>query len=113
MRQGERLPAPTSVDVNVRAGTVTLGSVPAEPEPLKVLPRCESLPRPVTADVMQADTGVVDAANAESQQQRVVPAGGENLTALAAADVADGETKKAGPAPWRPKVRSGPIWNER
>lgn len=115
MRQDERLPAPTAVDVSVRAETRTRDSFSAGPEQAKVLPRDgESLPRPVTVDVIHTDTGVVDSAPAESEQQSVLPADGENSPVLAAVDVADGESGKvdSAPTPWRPRVRSGAIWND-
>ena len=100
MRQGERLPAPTAVDVSVHAGTGTLASVPVAPETAKVLAiDGESMPSPATVTVLPADTGVVDSVPAKLGQKEVVP-----LAAPADADVA--------PAPWRPR-RSGPIWSKR
>lgn len=93
MRQGECLPAPTAVDVTVRAETGTRDSVPVAPETAKVLAiDGESMPGPVTADVIHADTGVADSARAESEQQSVLAADGENSAALDAVDVARGES---------------------
>jgi hypothetical protein len=102
MRQGECLPAPTAVDVTVRAETGTLDSVPVAPETAKVLAiDGEDMPSPATANVIPADTGIVASAAAESEQQSVPPADGE-----------DG-TEESAPSAWSPKAPSRPIWNER
>ena len=137
MRQGERLPAPTAVDVSVHAETGTLASVPVAPETAKVLAiDGESMPSPATVTVLPADTGVVDSVPAELGQKEVVLADDENSAAVAGLEsvndepgVVDSAPPELGqkevlplaapadvdvaPAPWRPRVRSGPIWNNR
>ena len=92
--------------VNDKAGA--MDSVTSELEQEKVLPNDGvSLPRPVTEDDLHDDAGVVDSAPAELGQKEVMPV-------AASAVVSDGASgEKTAPAPWRPRVRLGPIWNDR
>lgn len=98
MRLGERLPAPTAVDVSIRAEAGPPGSVPVGSEPAKVLPRDgEALPRSVTADNTHANTGAKDSPPAEVEQPTVFPHDGEDFEV--AVDGAEGENLLADSPP--------------
>jgi len=113
MRQGERLPAPTAVDLSIPMETARLNSVPAASEQTKVVPiEGESLT--VTLDGLHAETGFEDSAPAKSEPERVLSAEGENFAPPSAVDVTAGKTRivDSAPTPWRPRTQPKAIWHD-
>lgn len=100
MRLGERLPAPTAVDVSIRAEAGLPGAVTLGPESAEVLPRDgEALPRSVTADDTHANTGAKDSHPEDTEQHRVLPDQGKDFEVAAVVDAAEGDTLLAVPPP--------------
>jgi hypothetical protein len=78
MRQGERLPAPATVDVSVHDDTGVVGSTSAGGEQEVPLVDGESLPALVTADASApAETETVGSARAAREQPSAPPGAGE------------------------------------
>lgn len=128
MRQGERLPAPTAVDVSVRLKTETPESVPVEAQQEKeVLSRDgESLPTPDTTDIIHAkdiihaNAEAAESTLAEAEQERILPAGGEDSSGLSSVDRGNDETgvveaaPVAPPVSWKPRaIGAEGMWNKR
>lgn len=113
MRLGERLPAPTALDVSLRAETGTQAAVLTARKPVKPAPRNHaSSPAPVAVDVHGHDDNA-ESAPAESESQKVLPTEQEN--SAAPDPVAADQTAKTSSAraPWKPRTPTGPIWNRR
>jgi len=114
MRGGERLPAPAAVDVTLCAENGTIESASVAPAKTEVLPSDgASLPEPVIVDHHPDPAAKVALVDSERQ---TVPPTDEQIPArratLPVADV-DRGTVNQPPQPWRPTVRSGPIWSQK
>jgi hypothetical protein len=111
-RDGERKPTRTTTNVSARHERATPISVPAAPAPAKVSPSDgEGLSGTPAVDSSHA--GENGAARTDFEQQDVPAANAENLArpAVNVADIGSLSVNKP-PAPWRPPVKSGPIWNK-
>jgi hypothetical protein len=97
MRHGERLPAPASIEINVRADTETRDSTAAGRRECRVTSTLqETLPRPLP-EANRADEAPDDAAPAAS--------------ASSPSDSVDRERNSAPDALWQ-KARPKPIWSQ-
>jgi hypothetical protein len=111
-RDGERKPTCTTANVSARHERATPISVPAAPAPAKV-PPSDSAGLSETLMVDGSEAGKDVAARTDCEHQNVPAAAEENLArpAVNVADVGSGSVSKP-PAPWRPPVKSGPIWRQ-
>jgi hypothetical protein len=112
MRKAERKPTRTTANVSARHEHATPTSLPAAPAPAKVSPSDgEGLSGTPAVDSSHA--GENGAARTDFEQQDVPAANAENLArpAVNVADIGSLSVNKP-PAPWRPPVKSGPIWNK-
>ncbi len=114
MRLGESVPAPTAVDVSVRAETGTHRSLLGKRKPAKAAPQNHHILSALVVDINSPDDKEVSAA-AKSEHEKDLPADQKNSAALAPVVVADDLTATAEPAvaPWNPSSPSGPIWSRR
>jgi hypothetical protein len=114
IRHGERLPAPTAVDLSFPAGVERRASkleVPGESNSQRTLG--ESLSRPIPVDVTHADDKDVDAVPAQSQEHKLAYADGENFVFPGLVDVTNKPEKREAAlnALWQ-KARPRPIWSQ-
>jgi len=113
MRQSERMPAPAAIDVSSTSRIATANVAPTSPEqqPKTILSDDESLPKPVTVDVIDAGSEVVASAAADLDQEKTPPADDENFTAVAGITPVNLGSAPAGQAgQWSSTPPSGPLW---
>jgi len=77
------------VDVSVHAVARESAHAPSQQSSPVQIEERETAAAPAIADVTDAATEILDLPAADSEQERVLPADGENLAELTAADVAD------------------------
>jgi hypothetical protein len=107
--------APSPVTLDALHADHEVEEAPAEAGQEKVLRADrENLAAVAGVEIVNDKTGVVDSPPVEMGHEEGLLADDKSLAAPADVDVSDSESgKKAAPAPWRPRVRSGPIWSDR